>query len=224
MRDHGKKSGRADGSVLAAGLIAVGGVCGFVALVTLATASEPHAFDTQILLALRVAGHPDVPLGPPWLEIAMRDISSFAGTTVLLLVMVAAVSYLLAIRRPATAFFTLLVLGGGQILSSLLKLAVDRPRPELVSHLVEVSTLSFPSGHAMGAALTYGTLGVLAANFSPQRAAKICLLALAVAVTLLVGISRIYLGVHWPSDVMAGWCAGLAWAAMCWLVARRMTA
>ena len=209
-----------DRSVLAAVLIAAAGVAGFVALMIVATAGEPHAFDTRILLALRVDGRPDQPLGPHWLELAMRDISSFASTTVLLLVMAAAVAYLLAVRQRATALFVLFVLGGGQILTSLLKLAVDRPRPELVSHLVEVLTLSFPSGHAMGAALTYGTLGVLAAGIAPTRAAKVCLLGLAVAVTLLVGVSRVYLGVHWPSDVMAGWCAGFAWAALCWLAMR----
>lgn len=209
-----------DRSVLAAVLIAAAGIAGFVALMIVATAGEPHAFDTRILLALRVDGRPDQPLGPPWLELAMRDISSFASTTVLLLVMAAAVAYLLAVGRRATALFVLFVLGGGQLLTSLLKLAVDRPRPELVSHLVEVLTLSFPSGHAMGAALTYGTLGVLAAGIAPTRAAKVCLLSLAVAVTLLVGVSRVYLGVHWPSDVMAGWCAGFAWAALCWLAMR----
>lgn len=209
-----------DRSVPIAASIAVAGIVGFVALMAVATGSEPHAFDTQILLALREDGHPDRPLGPHWLELAMRDVSSFASTTVLLLVMAAAVAYLLAVRRRAMALFVLIVLGGGQLLTSVLKLSVDRPRPELVSHLVEVLTLSFPSGHAMGAALTYGTLGVLAADIAPNRAAKACLLGLAIFVTLLVGISRIYLGVHWPSDVMAGWCAGFAWAALCFLAMR----
>lgn len=151
----------------------------------------------------------------------MRDISGLASTTVLLFVMAAALAYLLAVRRRAMALFVLLALGGGQVLASLLKLGVDRPRPELVPHLVEVVTLSFPSGHAMGAALTYGTLGVLAAGIAPNRAARICLLSLAVIATLLVGVSRVYLGVHWPSDVLAGWCAGFAWAALCFLAMRR---
>ena len=220
MDERAQKKGRIEGSTLAALLILAAGVAGFVALMVVATGGEPHAFDTRILLALRADGRPDEALGPHWLELAMRDISSFASTTVLLLVMAAAVAYLLSIRRRAMALFVLIVLGGGQILTSVLKLAVDRPRPELVAHLVEVLTLSFPSGHAMGAALTYGTLGVLAAGIAPTRAAKICLLSLAVIVTLLVGVSRIYLGVHWPSDVMAGWCAGFAWAALCFLAMR----
>jgi undecaprenyl-diphosphatase len=155
----------------------------------------------------------------------MLDISSLASTTVLFLMMMALFAYLLAARRPRAALFVLLTLGGGQLLLSLLKLAVDRPRPEIVSHLVEVLTLSFPSGHAMGAALTYGTLAALACRFAPGRASRICLWAVAVLATLLVGISRVYLGVHWPSDVLAGWCAGAAWAAACWLaLGRRLSA
>ncbi len=209
-----------DRSVTTAALIALAGIAGFIALMA-AVGGGPHALDTKILLALREGGDPRQPLGPPWLQLAMRDISGLASTTVLLFVMAAALAYLLAVRRRAMALFVLLALGGGQVLASLLKLGVDRPRPELVPHLVEVVTLSFPSGHAMGAALTYGTLGVLAAGIAPNRAARICLLSLAVIATLLVGVSRVYLGVHWPSDVLAGWCAGFAWAALCFLAMRR---
>lgn len=124
------------------------------------------------------------------------------------------------IRRPATALFVFVAVAGGQVLSSLLKFEVDRPRPDLVSHLVNETSFSFPSGHAMLSAITYLTLGSLAARFLPDRATKVFLLALAVLVTVLVGTSRVYLGVHWPSDVLAGWCAGFAWAMLCWLAAR----
>ncbi|TIO49667.1 MAG: phosphatase PAP2 family protein, partial [Mesorhizobium sp.] len=96
----------------------------------------------------------------------------------------------------------------------------DRPRPDLVSHLVNETSLSFPSGHAMLSAVTYLTLGSLAARFLPNRRTKIFVLGLAVLTTVLVGTSRVYLGVHWPSDVLAGWCAGFAWAMLCWLAAR----
>jgi undecaprenyl-diphosphatase len=95
----------------------------------------------------------------------------------------------------------------------------QRPRPDLVPHGMEVFTASFPSGHAMMSAIAYLTLASLIARVDRQRGVKILVLIIGVSMTLLVGISRIYLGVHWPSDVVAGWCVGAAWAALCWFVA-----
>ena len=206
--------------VLLAGLIVAGGLWGFEELMEVARDTTPHAFDTEILLAFRQAGHPDVPLGPLWLQGAMRDITSLGSSTVLVLIVAAVIVYLLLIRKAGTALFILVAVAGGQALSSLLKAGVDRPRPDLVSHLATETSLSFPSGHAMVSAVTYLTLGSLAARFLPGRTTKIFVLCLAVLTTLLVGVSRVYLGVHWPSDVLAGWCAGFAWAMLCWLAAR----
>ncbi|WP_287303343.1 phosphatase PAP2 family protein, partial [Mesorhizobium sp.] len=131
----------------------------------------------------------------------------------------AVIVYLLLIHKPGAAFLVFVAVAGGQALSSTLKLGIDRPRPDLVSHLADVATLSFPSGHAMLSAVTYLTLGSMASRFLPGRTTQIYVLGLAVLTTLLVGISRVYLGVHWPSDVLAGWCAGFAWAMLCWLAA-----
>ncbi|RUW17628.1 MULTISPECIES: phosphatase PAP2 family protein [unclassified Mesorhizobium] len=206
--------------VLLAGLVIAGGLWGLVELMEVARSTTPHAFDTEILLAFRHAGQPDSPVGPPWLEGAVRDITALGSTSVLVLITSTVIIYLLLIRRPATALFVFVAVAGGQVLSSLLKFEVDRPRPDLVSHLVNETSFSFPSGHAMLSAITYLTLGSLAARFLPDRATKVFLLALAVLVTVLVGTSRVYLGVHWPSDVLAGWCAGFAWAMLCWLAAR----
>jgi undecaprenyl-diphosphatase len=206
--------------VLLAGLVIAGGLWGLEELMEVARATTPHAFDTEIMLAFRQAGQPDVPIGPAWLEGAVRDITSLGSTSVLGLVTTAVIIYLLLIRRPATALLMFVAVAGGQVLSSLLKFEVDRPRPDLVSHLVSETSLSFPSGHAMLSAVTYLTLGSMAARFLPGRTTKIFVLGLAILTTLLVGASRVYLGVHWPSDVLAGWCAGFAWAMLCWLVAR----
>ena len=206
--------------VLLAGLIIAGGLWGFEELMEVARDTTPHAFDTEILLAFRQAGHPDVPLGPLWLQGAMRDITSLGSSSVLVLIVAAVIVYLLLIRKAGPALFILVAVAGGQALSSLLKAGVDRPRPDLVSHLANETSLSFPSGHAMVSAVTYLTLGSLAARFLPGRTTKIFVLCLAVLTTLLVGVSRVYLGVHWPSDVLAGWCAGFAWAMLCWLAAR----
>lgn len=205
---------------LLAGLIIAGGLWGFEELMEVARATTPHAFDTEILLAFREPGQPNNPIGPPWLEGAMRDITSLGSASVLVLITAAVIIYLLLARRWGTALFIFAAVAGGQVLSSLLKVGIDRPRPELVSHLVNETSLSFPSGHAMLSAVTYLTLGSLAARFLHGRATKIYVLSLAVLTTVLVGVSRIYLGVHWPSDVLAGWCAGFAWAMLCWLVAR----
>jgi len=210
-------------SVLLAGIVVAGGLWGFIELTEVARDTSAHAFDTDILLAFREAGQPDNPIGPLWLEEAMRDITGLGSMVVLVMVTAATVFYLLLVGRARTALLVLVTVGSGQVLSSLLKLGIDRPRPDLVSHLATVQTLSFPSGHAMMSAVTYLTLGSMLATIAPGRAAKIYVLGVAVLVALMVGISRIYLGVHWPSDVLAGWCAGFSWAMLCWLVSRGLS-
>jgi undecaprenyl-diphosphatase len=134
-------------------------------------------------------------------------------------VTLAALGFLLIVRKRAAALLVLASVGGGTALSFAMKAAFDRPRPDLVEHGVEVATASFPSAHAMLAAVTYLTLGALLARVQPKRSVKAYLLGVAVVLTLLIGLSRVYLGVHWPTDVLAGWCVGAAWATACWLVA-----
>lgn len=206
--------------VLLAGIIVAGGLWGFLELMEVARDVAPHTFDTQILLAFREAGDPSNPIGSTRVEGIMRDITALGSAVVLILITAATIIYFLLVKRWGTAFFVLVAVGGGQILSSLLKIGIDRPRPDLISKLAVETSLSFPSGHAMLAAVTYLTLGIIAARFLPDRVTKIYVFALAVLVTLMVGVSRLYLGVHWPSDVLAGWCAGFAWAMLCWLVVR----
>ncbi|MBA3447146.1 MAG: phosphatase PAP2 family protein [Pseudaminobacter sp.] len=210
---------RLEFSVLLAGIVAAGGLFGFVELVETAREDSPHEIDTGILLAFRTAGDPDNPIGPFWLEEAVRDMTSLGSASVLIFISMVAICYLMLARQTGAALFVLAAVAGGQFLSGALKLGVDRPRPELVSHLADVHTLSFPSGHAMMSAVTFLTLGSLLARIAPGRLTKAYVLFVAVLATVLVGVSRIYLGVHWPTDVLAGWCAGAAWAMMCWLVA-----
>ena len=207
-------------SVLIVGICIAGSLWGFVELSEVARDATPHSLDTQILLAFREAGRPDDPIGPVWFEGMVRDVTSLGSFVVLTLITVGTIVYLLLVRNWAGAAFVLVAVGGGQVLSSVLKLGIDRPRPDLVSHLAQVQTLSFPSGHAMLSAVTYLTLGAMMTRILPGRVTRIYVLFLAVLVTLSVGASRVYLGVHWPSDVLAGWCAGFAWAMLCWLVAR----
>jgi undecaprenyl-diphosphatase len=179
-------------------------------------------FDRTLLLALRSAADPSDPLGPRWLEEAMRDITGLGGHAVLTIVTLAAIAYLLLARKRHAALLVAAAVAGGMLMSTLLKLGFDRPRPDLVPHGMRVYTASFPSGHAMLSAVTYLTLGALLARVQPRRRIKAFLLGVAILLTVLIGMSRVYLGVHWPSDVLAGWCGGAAWAALCWFVALQL--
>jgi len=176
-------------------------------------------FDRELLLALRTADDIGDPLGPAWIEEMFRDFTALGGTGVLSLMTLLSVGYLWLQQRQRTALYLLLAIIGGLLLSLVLKAAFDRPRPELVSHGAMIYTSSFPSGHSMLSAVVYLTGGALLALIHRERRLRLYLISCAVVVTLLVGISRVYLGVHWPSDVLAGWAAGAAWASVCWLCA-----
>ncbi|HKR24583.1 MAG TPA: phosphatase PAP2 family protein [Allosphingosinicella sp.] len=183
---------------------------------------ETFALDRWLLLALRSASDSSVPAGPGWLLEAMVDITALGGVSVLTVITIIAAGYLVAARKPATAAFLVAAVSGGAVASTLLKMVFARPRPDVVGHLVEVSSLSFPSGHAMNSAIVYLTLGALLARAEDDRRVRIYLIAVAVALTLVIGFTRVYLGVHWPSDVLAGWCVGAAWAVLSSLAARAL--
>lgn len=180
---------------------------------------ETLGFDRAILLALRNPADISDPIGPSWIEESARDITGLGGHVILGLITISAVAYLLMTGRRNVALLLVGAIGGGMILSALLKIGFDRPRPDLVPHGARVYTASFPSGHAMLSAATYLTLGAVLARVHAERAVKLFFIGLAIGLTILIGSSRIYLGVHWPSDVLAGWCGGAAWAGFCQYVA-----
>src|SRR5262249_49333666 len=124
-------------------------------------------------------------------------------------------------RKYGAMWFVLAAAGGG-VLSSTMKLYIARGRPEVVSHLVIVTSPSFPSGHATFAAVIFLTLRAPLPRFTRRRRNPGYLVVLALLLTFLVGVSRLYLGVHYPTDVLEGWCVGLVWALSCWLVARSL--
>jgi undecaprenyl-diphosphatase len=200
-------------------VLAAAAVYAFVQLVDEVLEGESRAFDEWILQALRTPGDPGDPIGPWWLETVFVDITALGGNTVVVLITLAVLGYLVIDGKRAAALLVLASVAGGIALSSALKIGFDRPRPDLVAHLVDVHTLSFPSGHAMVSAVTYLTLGALLAQIQARRGLKAYVLGVAVVLTLLIGVSRVYLGVHWPTDVIAGWCAGTAWAIGCWVIA-----
>ncbi|MCP3920139.1 MAG: phosphatase PAP2 family protein [bacterium] len=181
---------------------------------------ETHSLDREILLALRNADDLSDPRGPGWIEEIGRDLTALGGTVVLTLFSLAALCYALMRREKVTAAMLFLAVGGGMIVSLVLKQVYDRPRPDLVPHHSIVYTNSFPSGHSMMAAVTYLSLAAILVRVQPNVSLKAFITMIAVLLTVLVGVSRVYLGVHWPSDVVAGWAAGTAWAALAWYVAR----
>jgi undecaprenyl-diphosphatase len=183
---------------------------------------ETMALDRLVLVGLRAPADPALPIGPKWLPEAMTSLTAFGSMTGLLLVSLAVIIYLLVARRFRTALFVFAATSGGIALGALLKLLYERPRPTLVPHLVDVTSSSFPSGHATDSAIVYLTLAALLARNAPKRALRIYIIAAAILLTLLIGASRVYLGVHWPSDVVAGWMIGAAWALACSLAYSRL--
>ncbi|MBN9315868.1 MAG: phosphatase PAP2 family protein [Devosia sp.] len=173
------------------------------------------AFDNAVMAFFREAGNPNDPWGPPWLEEAMRDITGLGSFTVLGLVLVAVVLHLALSGKGRTALFVGFAVIGGTILSTGLKMVFDRPRPD-VAAAARVFTASFPSGHATVSAVVYLTLGLLLAEAISQRRLKVYFIGLGVFLTVIVGVSRVYLGVHYPTDVLAGWSLGTAWALISW--------
>lgn len=193
------------------------GIYGFLAIADEVAEGEIDAFDTALLLALRNPADLSDPIGPPWLEETALEITALGGYPLIVLTLAAVIGFLLVTRRPGPALYALLSVAGGTVVSQLLKSLYDRPRPDLVAHLDTIHTASFPSGHAMMSTVAYLTLAALIVRIVVSRAARAYVLVVAVLVSLAVGVSRVYLGVHWPSDVAAGWALGVAWASLSWL-------
>ncbi len=203
-------------------LLLAGSAWAFIELSDAVFDGETMAIDRALLLALRSSADPADPLGPGWLVEMGRDITALGGVAVLML-LILAVTVFMALRRLWHAAGLLLAaVGSGILASTLLKAVFERPRPDLVPHGSYVSTASFPSGHSMMAAVVYLTLGALLARVEPDTRVKVFVLSAAILLTLLVGVSRVYLGVHWPTDVLAGWTVGAGWALLFWLIARAL--
>ena len=183
---------------------------------------EGFSFDTRLLLALRVPGHPQTPIGPSWLLQSAVDISALGGYTLMWLFGVAGLAWLLMLNKRSEAAGIAASLIGSSVIDGWLKHLIARPRPDLVPHLVQVTNASFPSGHAMVSSAVYLTLALMLAEGVEVdgwrgRAARVAVVAFFSALAVLIGMSRVYLGVHWPSDVLAGWCFGTAWALLVWM-------
>lgn len=177
-----------------------------------------RGFDTWLLQALRENGDLADPIGPRWFEEMVRDITALGSTVVLTFAVAVVAVYLWIKDRPQIAGFLIAAVALGALVNRLLKLGYARPRPDIVAHGAYVSTESFPSGHSANSAIVYLMLGMMLARVETSYPAKVFIFAMCALITLAVGLSRIYLGVHWPTDVLAGWAVGSGWVLVCWYV------
>lgn len=180
------------------------------------------AFDRYVILALQSGGNPSDPIGPQWVQEMARDVTALGSFAILGIILVAVVGYLLLARKRVAAWLVLAAVLGGVTLNSSLKFGFARPRPDFVAPAVKVFTASFPSGHAAMSAIAYLTFAALLARTTRSRALRIYFVIVGITLTLLVGVSRVYLGVHYPTDILAGWCIGSAWAMGCWAIMTRL--
>lgn len=181
---------------------------------------DTHIADRIMLRMLRDPDDQTRMIGPPWLGQAAMDFTALGSAAVVSLMIAAVLGFLLLTKRWATALLVFVAIVGGWGLSTALKHGFDRPRPDLVPELTKHLNPSFPSGHAMTAAIVYLTLAALLASTMERKRERFYVICVAVVLTLLVGLTRIFLGVHYPTDVAAGWCVGGAWASLCWVTAR----
>ena len=196
---------------------------GFVAVAWAVSAGLTAGTDRDLMLSLRSAADPEDPLGPLWLEAALAEITALGGYTILVILSAIVLGSLLLLGEGRAAAFLFASLVSGSLVSSGLKLLFARPRPDLVGHLDQTFTSSFPSAHAMVSTVAYMTLAAVAVRFLPMRRERVYVVVVAALLAFAIGASRVYLGVHWPSDVLAGWLAGGAWAGLCWLAADAWT-
>ncbi|HEV8607694.1 MAG TPA: phosphatase PAP2 family protein [Tepidisphaeraceae bacterium] len=208
--------------VLLACLAAVVGTWAFIKLADEVKEKDTQNFDERMIRALRTKENPAIPIGPPWLHEVGRDITALGGVAVIAGMTFVVAGFLLMRKQYHGMWLVLIATGGGLAISTLLKGIIARDRPSVVPHLSYVTTSSFPSGHSMLAAVAYLTLGSLLARLVVEWRVKIYILIVALLITGAVGVSRVYMGVHYPTDVLAGWSAGLVWASICWLIARAL--
>ncbi len=208
-----------DLTVFLAGLFIVLSVWGFIGLAEEVMEGETHALDHWVVTVLRNPENPAMPRGPLWLVNVAKDITALGSYAVLSILTLATAGFLLALGKRRSMWLLLAATSSGALLSPFLKMFFARARPD-IPHDLYLTPWSFPSGHALGSAMVYLTLGAMLARTVPGRMARLYVLGLAVFLSLLVGVTRVYLGAHYPTDVLAGWSAGFAWAMLCRMAAR----
>jgi len=192
-------------------------IFGFVAQ-EIAERSIMTKWDRRIVLALRNPADPSTPIGPAWLREAARDITSLGSVVVLGIITFSVVGYLFLSSEAMAAWLILISVVSGVTLNTVLKIVFARDRPDRKIRAAQVFTKSFPSGHAALSAITYLTMGALLTRINPSFELNLYIVTLALFLTVIIGLSRIYMGVHYPTDIVGGWCIGFAWAFSCWIL------
>jgi len=184
---------------------------GFALMAILVLSGHAAGFDAAGLRFWRSGAEAQSP-PPRWLVEGMRDLTALGGVLLRhVFALTAMVALLfLKLRREAVLLICTVVSGWG--VGALLKALVGRPRPDIVPHLMDAGGNSFPSGHSFNAAVVYIAVGLAFAAMSARRAIRWMIIGSAAVLTLLIGLSRVWLGVHFPSDVIAGWLGGAGWA------------
>lgn len=195
-------------------------VCGFLALADEVGEGGTAAFDRALILALRAPRDPNRLRGPAWLAETARDITALGGFTVLGMITLAALAVLLVYRRRRQAVVFGLTAVVAQVLAEVIKNIIGRPRPSFVARYDLIASSSFPSGHAMMAPAIYFTLATIVAAGELRPAARGLMMVGSICLVVAIGVSRVYLGVHWPTDVVAGWTLGSGVALIAWLALR----
>lgn len=216
---------RRDPALLIGILVVVTGIVFFWWLTDQVVSGRTNELDRRLIRACRTAEDAKNPIGPHWLEEAARDITALGGYAVLSGLTVSVSIFLVIVGKQHAGWLLLGATTGGLTLMHLLKSWINRPRPDpnFVSHHLSLAgSASFPSGHAMLSAIVYLALGAMLARLVQRRRLKTFFITLALGLSFLIGISRVYLGVHYPTDIIAGWTAGLVWGTFCWILTRAL--
>lgn len=197
------------GVFLVAGLIlAALGTAIFVTLASHVRSGSTQAFDDSVIRWMGTHHSPR-------LDAVMLEVTALGTGTVVMMVVAVAALFLVLTQHKYSAILLLASTFGGIVLNGVLKLGFNRPRPSLFVPAVHTVSSSFPSGHAMSAAIVYSTVAYLAARLHRRKWARWLVMGAALILIALISFSRMYLGVHYPSDVIAGVAVGLAWAGFC---------
>lgn len=214
------KFSREEIGLLLIALLIIASVWIFIEIADEVLEGETRRFDEMVVKAFRDPNNLASPKGPEFMRAIVRDITALGGATLLPIILLIVFGFLILQRNYSSILMIVSANIGGFLLVTILKFGFSRDRPDIVPQLMTETTPSFPSGHSMMSTVAYLTLAVLLAiNFSEKKI-RVYIIAVAFIISVLIGISRIYLGVHYPTDVLAGWAVGLAWASLCGFVAR----